>query len=208
MIKEAAESQPSVWRSILLPGISPKFKKFITSHFQRLRLNYEELNNSLPENIAAIHKEKINSILQDHSRASEQIDGYLNSFKSYTSDGTHALERMEYELVSIVKKNEYLVDICKKNPQELYVLQSISLWDSFYSSLQNIFNTIKHPRFYHLLVIFFGLGFVFVPFLNFLSLFMGLFLINRRDWRAIIWGWIITGLFIAQIASAVLIQFI
>ncbi len=206
MVEPESEAKFSVWQ-IFRPGVNPKYKNLVSKKFQTLKTMFDSLRTELPEELFKIHKQKLDAILKEHDRAEKKLLSYLQSFKTYTADSQNALERLEHELSALVKKCQYLLDLFQKQPQELYVLQIISLWDSFYESLQNIFYIIEHPKFYHLLVAIFGFSFVLIPFLNFLSLIMGLFLVTKKDWRNILIGWIIIGIFIAQVFNILLLPF-
>lgn len=204
MEKPKPKPKKRFWRKIT-PGINSKFKDFISERFQHLKKSVNSVKKELDGDLRGSYENKLQEISEKLSTLQIATEKHMDSIKSYTAEGKDAFEQMYNEISALSNKVDFLVETNSKSPKELYLLNMNSEFESFNGSMDHLFFQLGHSRFKDLMFVIIAAIFILLPFLNIISMILGISLVTKKDYRSMFCGIVILGLFIAQVTIGVLL---
>lgn len=187
--------------SLFIPKVNPVLKENINSILVKDRKQITKLKNSFNEEHIAIHGKVFDSMIEDMQDILEKIENILKSVKSYTKEGIEGFLEIQGILNSFDNKIENLIVNYQEKSKEIYLLSILSAFADAKNQLEIVLHKIEKSPFKQLLLTLVGYIFVFIPFINIFSMFIGLHLVTQKDYRAGLLGWIMLASFIIQMLS-------
>jgi len=185
--------------NIFKKPVNPKYIEFVNNSLKTIEEMLKEIQKKIPDiNSKERFIVQINDILHQISDLREKIQIYSKSMKTYTRDGEQSLRKFEYLLNALVEDFEFNMSAFSDEPKEIYLLNIVSKWKIFRSSVLELFWNIDHSKYPFLIHTLFGFILAWIPFVNIISLIAGIYLIMSKDWRAVICGAIILALYFIQ----------
>lgn len=187
--------------------VNPEYKNFIEGHIAQLLLILADFQQgcSKHDGVAKALMNQLVDIEAEIKSTQGQIFGYFDKIKYFTETTEAELKNLEYNLRALLKTATLLRDVFIQTPETAPALEFVSTWHRFQADLKIISWHIERPTFPYLFYAVFGLAFVFVPFLNLISLFVAIYLVSRKDYRAIILGSATLVLFFVQWINVVIL---
>ena len=179
--------------------INPEFIDFIHQNIAKVGQIFSSLKKTTKQTeLNETFKPKFEVILDDVEKIRENFDNYGEKFKFYTEQTEKSLRKFGFLLKGLIKDLQFNQKAFENENKEIYLLNIVNNWSLFNSNVKDLFYDIENNEYPYTIHTVFSLAFVLVPFLNIFSLVGGIYLITKKDWRALIFGAITLILYFIQ----------
>ncbi|MHA1272668.1 MAG: hypothetical protein ACTSQP_16010 [Promethearchaeota archaeon] len=179
--------------------INPEFTEFIFQSISEIKVLLNTFLDKIEsDNHKKIYVPKINEILKELSLIKEKFELYSKKFKYYTEETERSLRKFAFLTKELISNLNFTLDAYENEKNEIYLLNLVNFWTQYSADVKNLFYNIENYDYPYTIHTIFSLAFVLVPFLNIFSLVGGIFLMMRKDWRAISFGTITLILYFIQ----------
>lgn len=197
-----------VARVVFRRPVNPEFENFVQGHLAQFLVVVAAVQERLPEKLpgAPVH-EQLARVRRQVQATWDRVRGYFDSLKFYTETTEAQMKELEHALRALLANATDLRAVYEaSSPEDLSApLQLVTAWGAFHAHVQTIAWKVERPPFPYLIYAVFGLALVFIPFLNLFSLLTGVYLVGRKDWRAIAVGLVTLVLFFVQWINVVIL---
>jgi hypothetical protein len=179
--------------------INPEFIEFIHEKIKNVKDLFLDLKENIKDkDIKKNFISKIDEILNEIKNIKSHFDLYGKKFKFYTEQTEKSLRKFGFLLKELIKDLNFNRKAFNNEQKEIYLLNIVNNWSYFHSNVNDLFYDIENNDYPYTIHTVFSLAFVLVPFLNIFSLVGGIYLITKKDWRALIFGAITLILYFIQ----------
>ena len=177
--------------------INPEFKDFVNENLSKLESLMNTFLKSISEKrLGDIYGEKIEEILKELKAIKQKFELYNSKFKYFTEETGQSLRKFGFLIGEFTKDLSFNKDAFDKENNEIYLLNVVNNWSSFHGNIKALFYNIENAKYPYSIHTCLSIALVLIPFVNIMSLFGGIYLITKKDWRALIWGAIILILYL------------
>ncbi|MFO8018239.1 MAG: hypothetical protein R6U96_06355 [Promethearchaeia archaeon] len=179
--------------------INPEFIEFVHQNIAEVKNLFVTITESIEgSEFQNTFTPKIDSILQEIKNIKSNFDLYGKKFKFYTEETEKSLRKFGFLLKELNKSLKFNQEAFESEKKEIYLLNIVNNWRHFHSDVKDLFYDIENNEYPYTIHTIFSLAFVLVPFLNIFSLVGGIYLLMKKDWRALIFGAITLILYFIQ----------
>lgn len=184
--------------------INTEFKEFVDKNLSEIKRSLQGFIKKISgKKYEKLYHKKIEEILKELDEISERFEIYTTKFKFYTQETERALRKFGFLMGELVKELQFCEEAFNSEENEIYLLNIVNKWGVFNASVKEMFYNVENNEYPYTIHTVFSLAFVLIPFLNIFSLVGGLYLVGKKDWRALIYGSISLILYFMQIINIV-----
>jgi hypothetical protein len=184
-------------RNFFLPRTNPAFESDLDSKISRIQEILQEFAGSP----FTEYKTQLEKDSADLNETLGKIKSFLTTNRVGTEQGARSLATIRNNTVSFAKEAESLIELFQAKQSESILLQFNSLCIKWNVETAGLLDAGSRGIYPHWVISLFGFGFVFVPFLNILSLVLAIFQITLKDWRGRLFGTLTLICFLIQSLS-------
>jgi len=184
-------------RNYFLPKLNPAFSNDLNAKIERIITICSDLSQKIPEP----YKIRLEALIAQINESKVLLMQFLVGSRSRTEQGAVSLNQIQINTTSFLQEAESLLSIYLVQSSDAPILQLNSIgikWSTETHSLIALGSKGFYP---HWVLTLFGFGFVFVPFLNILSVVLAVFQLTLKDWRGRVFGFITLVCFLLQSLS-------
>lgn len=184
-------------RNIFLLKLNPAFSSDLDKKIDRVIQILLEFSQKGPES----YKSRFEILIAQIKDAHTILTTFINSSRSRTEQGAASLTQIQANTMSFVQEAESLLALYLANSSDGLLLQMNSISIKWSTETQTVVTLGSKGIYPHWVLTLFGFGFVFVPFLNILSVILAVFQLTLKDWRGRVFGFITLVCFLIQSLS-------
>jgi len=185
-------------------SVNPEFKKFIQDALHEIQHLYNDFKAKISgKKYDPLYTKKIDTILTNISEIKSRFELYSTKFKYYTEETERSLRKFGFLIKELVDDLYFNKEAFSQEENEIYLLNLVNSWTNFNASIKDSFYNIDNNDYPYTIHTVFSLAFVLVPFLNIFSLVGGIYLLTKKDWRALIFSIIILTIYFIQFINLI-----
>jgi len=184
--------------------INPEFKEFITKKISEIKGKLQDFLNVISgKKYEPVYQKRFEEILKDIGEITQKFELYTTKFKFYTQETERSLRKFGFLMGELVKELQFNKEAFDNEANEIYLLNIVNKWSIFNASVKEMFYNVENNEYPYTIHTVFSLAFVLLPFLNIFSLVGGLYLVSKKDWRALTYGSITLIMYFMQIINII-----
>lgn len=184
--------------------INPEFIDFVERNLKEIKEGINHIKDLIKDKeYKEIFTPKFNQILENLSTMEKNFTLYSTKFKYYTEETERSIRKFGFLVKEFLQETQFNISAYKTQTKEIYILNIVNQWTNFNSEVKSLFYNIEHNDYPYTIHTLFSLAFVLVPFLNIFSLVGGIYLVLKKDWRALIFGAITLILYFIQFINVI-----
>lgn len=191
-------------KGIIKKSVNPEFKKFVADALNEIETVFNDFKNNLSgKKYETLYFKKIDTIHSDLSIIKSKFELYATKFKFYTEETEKSLRKFGFLIKELGEDLIFNKEAFAQEANEIYLLNIVNSWTTFNASIKEAFYNIEHNGYPYTIHTVFSLAFVLVPFLNIFSLVGGIYLLTKKDWRALLFAIIILSIYFIQFVNLI-----